>query len=229
MTEIEVRKYTPKTRRWYRTGLNLFLRFCQENLAIDNVEEITIVVVKKFAQCMNQFGKKVTYINGLLKIAGSFLRYCYGEGYGGFNIRHRHFRRCPPDTAKLQRFLLYLNAGQSNFDYGYLKLVSAHGRQLTNSTVEQIIIKRRGTEEGIRVSPHICRHFYAQQQMKMGTDLYTIPRLLGHRNIQITQMYLNSLRDEEVIKITKQKNGIEQRTHSTGYIVLCFFNTSKIS
>ena len=60
--------------------------------------------------------------------------------------------------------------------------------------------------EGIRASPHTCRHFFAQQQIKMGTDLYTISRLLGHENIQITQTYLNSLRDRDVIEIAKNKS-----------------------
>ena len=41
---------------------------------------------------------------------------------------------------------------------------------------------------------------------KMGTDLYTISRLLGHENIQITQTYLNSLRDDDVINIAKQRS-----------------------
>ena len=40
----------------------------------------------------------------------------------------------------------------------------------------------------------------------MGTDLYTISRLLGHENIHITQTYLQSLRDEEVIQIAKQRS-----------------------
>ena len=40
----------------------------------------------------------------------------------------------------------------------------------------------------------------------MGTDLYTISRSLGHENIGITQTYLNSLRDQEVIEIAKQKS-----------------------
>ena len=40
----------------------------------------------------------------------------------------------------------------------------------------------------------------------MGTDLYTISRLLGHENIQITQTYLNSLRDRDVIEIAKNKS-----------------------
>ena len=48
--------------------------------------------------------------------------------------------------------------------------------------------------------------FFAQQQIKMGTDLYTISRLLGHENIQITQTYLNSLRDRDVIEIAKSKS-----------------------
>ena len=64
-------------------------------------------------------------------------------------------------------------------------------------------------EYPIRVSPHTCRHFFAQQQVKMGTDLYTISRLLGHENIGITQTYLNSLRDEEVIQIAKQRSVLQ--------------------
>jgi integrase/recombinase XerD len=40
----------------------------------------------------------------------------------------------------------------------------------------------------------------------MGTDLYTISRLLGHENIGITQTYLNSLRDSDIIKIAKQNS-----------------------
>ena len=37
LTEIEVRKYTPKTIRSYRNNLNLFLRFCEK--AINYVGE----------------------------------------------------------------------------------------------------------------------------------------------------------------------------------------------
>ena len=84
--------------------------------------------------------------------------------------------------------------------------LSNHGRQLNNSAVEHIVKRHGEGVEGIRVSPHTCRHFFAQQQVKLGTDLYTISRLLGHENIGITQTYLNSLRDEEVIEIAKQKS-----------------------
>ena len=121
-----------------------------------------------------------------------------------------HKQRVVPVTPFLKKMLIKYQASKD--DYFTLKntdnyyFLSNHGRQLTNSAIEHIV-KRHGEHiEGIRVSPHTCRHFFAQQQVKLGTDLYTISRLLGHENIGITQTYLNSLRDEEVITIAKQKS-----------------------
>lgn len=282
LIEIEVRKYTPKTIRGYRVGLNLFLRFCKEHLDQDEIDDITLATVRQFAKFMTEAGRKGTYINGLLKTIKSFLQYCYEEGYGGFNTKRNfkwckeehpvitafrpsdvrqmlqnckgydfisirdkavltllfetgircwelcciqkedihddfivikgknHKQRVVPITPILQKALLRYEAAAENYftlkskdNYYFL---SFHGRQLTNSAVEHIV-KRHGTGiEGVRVSPHTCRHFFAQQQIKLGTDLYTISRLLGHENIRITQTYLNSLRDDEVIQIAKQKS-----------------------
>ena len=121
-----------------------------------------------------------------------------------------HKQRVVPITPILRKaFIKYENAKSNYFafkntdDYYFL---SFHGKQLTNSAVENIVKKHGKGIEGIRVSPHTCRHFYAQQQVKMGTDLYTISRLLGHENIQITQTYLNGLADDDVIAIAKQNS-----------------------
>lgn len=74
-------------------------------------------------------------------------------------------------------------------------------------TAVEIIVKLYGEGiEDVRVSPHTCRHFFAQQHVKMGTDLYTISRLLGHENIQITQTYLKSLRDRDIVEIAKSRS-----------------------
>ena len=282
LIEIEVRKYTPKTVRGYRNSLNLFLRFCEQEAHIQEVEEINLAVVRQFSAFMSQKGRKGSYINGLLKVSKSFIQYCYDEGYGGFNTKKNfkwckqdkavivafkpcdvkqllqesrgtdyihvrdtailttlfetgircwelccmqkqdihddyiiikgknHKQRVVPITPVLQRALIKYNACAADYftlrgtdDFYFL---SNHGRQLTNSAVENIIKRYGQGIEGVRVSPHTCRHFYAQQQVKMGTDLYTISRLLGHENIQITQTYLNSLRDEDIINNTKQRS-----------------------
>lgn len=282
LIEIEVRKYTPKTIRGYRNSLNLFLRFCEQEAHIQEVEEINLAVVRQFSAFMSQKGRKGSYINGLLKVSKSFIQYCYDEGYGGFNTKKNfkwckqdkaviiafkpcdvkqllqeskgtdyihvrdtailtalfetgircwelcciqkqdihddyiiikgknHKQRVVPITPVLQKVLIKYNACAADYftlrgtdDFYFL---SNHGRQLTNSAVENIIKRYGQGIEGVRVSPHTCRHFYAQQQVKMGTDLYTISRLLGHANIQITQTYLNSLRDEDIINNTKQRS-----------------------
>lgn len=84
--------------------------------------------------------------------------------------------------------------------------LSSRGNQLTNSTIGALVKRCGQAVKGVRVSPHTCRHFFAQQQIKMGVDIYTISRLLGHENISITQIYLNSLDNQDLIKMTKNNS-----------------------
>lgn len=121
-----------------------------------------------------------------------------------------HKQRVVPITPILRKNMVkYEAVKESCFRYKNTDdtyFLSFHGRALTVSAVEVLMKKYGSGIEGIRVSPHTCRHFFVQQQIKMGTDLYTISRLLGHENIQITQTYLNSLRDRDVIEIAKSKS-----------------------
>lgn len=103
LIEIEVRKYTPKTIRGYRNSLNLFLRFCEQEAHIQEVEEINLAVVRQFSAFMSQKGRKGSYINGLLKVSKSFIQYCYDGGYGGFNTK-KNFKWCKQDKAVIVAF-----------------------------------------------------------------------------------------------------------------------------
>ena len=280
--EIEVRKFTPKTIRSYRNNLNLFVRFCKEVAGVEEMDDLTLALVRRFSLFMSEKGRKGSYINSLLKVVKAFIQYCYEEGYGGFNTKKNfkwckqekavimaftpadvrlmmksckggsflqlrdaavltmlfetgircwelcciknedihddyiiingknHKQRVVPITAMLRKALIKYELAKDNYfalkntdNYYFL---SFHGRQLTNCAVEHIIKRHGEGIDGIRVSPHTCRHFFAQQQIKMGTDLYTISRLLGHENIQITQTYLNSLRNDDIINIAKQRS-----------------------
>lgn len=121
-----------------------------------------------------------------------------------------HKQRVVPITAILKKALMRYDRVRDNYfayksieDYYFL---SFSGRMLTNSALLRMMkVKGEGITD-VRVSPHTCRHFFTQQQLKMGTDLYSISRLLGHENIRITQTYLNSLRDEDIVKIAKQNS-----------------------
>lgn len=121
-----------------------------------------------------------------------------------------HKQRVVPITPALKKAMLKYDGEREQYfalrhcdPYYFL---SFHGYQLTVGAVENILKRRGEGITGVRVSPHTCRHFFAQQQVKMGTDLYTISRLLGHENIRITQTYLDSLRDQDVIRIAKQRS-----------------------
>ena len=283
LIEIEIRKYTPRTIRTYQVKLNIFARYCAEEADIEEVDDLTIGVIKQFTQYMMKRGLKGTYINGCLKTIKSFIQYCYEEDYGGFNTKRggfkwvkeerpvirafsnrdvkrmldncrggdfldirdtailtllfetgvrcleaisikrsdihddfivingkNHKQRVVPITPVLRKALLrYDRVKESYFTFKAIEeyyFLSYRGKRLTNSGMEHMIKRRGKGIEGIRVSPHTCRHFFAQQQIKMGTDLYTISRLLGHENISITQIYLNSLKDSDIIKIAKQNS-----------------------
>ena len=84
LIEIEVRQYSPRTIKGYRNNLNLFLRFCEEEAKISEIEDVSLAVVRRFSLYLSGKGKKGSYINGLLKVAKAFIQYCYEEGYGGF-------------------------------------------------------------------------------------------------------------------------------------------------
>ena len=47
LVEIEIRKYTPKTQRGYRTNLKVFLKYCEEELQITDMVDLDMAVVKR--------------------------------------------------------------------------------------------------------------------------------------------------------------------------------------
>lgn len=283
LIEIEIRKYTPKTLKTYRLKAGMFQRFCEEDLEITDMDDITQIAVKQFTQALMKKGHKGTYINSCLKVVKSFIQYCYEEDMGGFNTKRGGFKWVKEDrpvvkafskrdvkmlldscrgndflslrdTAILTMFFetgircmeLYslktedikdgyiLIHGKGNkeryvpispilkkalFRYDRVKenyfaykntepyyFLSNRGRMLTNSGIEHMMRRRGEGIEGVRVSPHTCRHTFAQQSLKHGLDLYSLSRLLGHESVSITQIYLHSLEDSEIVKIAKNNS-----------------------
>ena len=83
-------------------------------------------------------------------------------------------------------------------------LLSQKGRKLTVETVERIVLEAGlnvGVRAGVRISPHTCRHYYAQTQLCNGCDLYSLSKLLGHSNINITKTYLQSMNEDNFLEL----------------------------
>jgi integron integrase len=59
----------------------------------------------------------------------------------------------------------------------------------------QFVIKEAARKTGLnkRVTPHVLRHSFATHCLEKGYDIRTVQELLGHRNVETTQIYTHVL------------------------------------
>lgn len=55
---------------------------------------------------------------------------------------------------------------------------------------------RRRNRELPQFSPHAFRHLFATKMLRRGCDIYTLSRILGHKNITTTAQYLHLIDDD---------------------------------
>lgn len=79
--------------------------------------------------------------------------------------------------------------------------------RLTSRSVERIV-KHYAVKAGIskKVTPHIVRHSFATDLLSNGADLRSVQALLGHSNIQTTQVYTH-VTDKHLRDIHKAFHG----------------------
>ncbi|MBU3154772.1 tyrosine-type recombinase/integrase [Clostridium estertheticum] len=83
--------------------------------------------------------------------------------------------------------------------------LSNTGLPLTVETIEGVVKTAgeiAGVRKEIRCSPHTIRHYFAQKQLRNKLDIYSLSRILGHENVMITKIYLQSIKDEEIVNMS---------------------------
>jgi len=83
-------------------------------------------------------------------------------------------------------------------------LLSRTGRPMTKEAMEHVFNQAAAQADvrtNIRCSPHTARHYFAQTHLRNGLDVYSVSRLLGHENINITKRYLQSMQDSSIVEL----------------------------
>ena len=72
----------------------------------------------------------------------------------------------------------------------WLAVEGGSGQGLTSRTVQRIL-KRYGQEAGIgNLTPHVLRHSFAKNRINKGVGVEQVAQLLGHENLNTTQIYI---------------------------------------
>jgi len=92
----------------------------------------------------------------------------------------------------------YLNKKKVKCEFVFSK---KNGKNLSTDTVQRIV-KEAAQKAGItkHVTPHSLRHSYATHLLEAGTNIRYIQSLLGHSNLNTTQIY-TSVANEQLKKI----------------------------
>lgn len=101
--------------------------------------------------------------------------------------------------AKLERF-----KHKQVDDIEDFYFLNQSAKQLYRSRINKILkehCNNVGIREEVRCSPHDCRHYFAQKQLRNGIDVYSLSRLLGHFDTQETAKYLRGLEQDSILEI----------------------------
>ena len=84
---------------------------------------------------------------------------------------------------------------------GTLLFANKHGTSLSSRNIQKIVA-RAARKAGLnkKVTPHTLRHSFATHLLESGTDIRRIQELLGHSNLQTTQIY-TKVSTEELKKV----------------------------
>lgn len=86
-------------------------------------------------------------------------------------------------------------------EYLFINIAGDYAGKPMKTSGVYSMLERLEKKTGIKASPHMLRHYFANARRKAGWALELISQALGHRHIETTMKYLN-ITDEELIEVS---------------------------
>ena len=189
--------------RWQKEGIVLINTFTDEEVK----RMLSAFHEKTYLSLRNKLILAVAFDTGARNL--EICDMCSSDIRGNIILIHGkgNKERHVPLTPYVKKLMLKYERMKAHYFYDH-KLhyenyfLSRTGKPLTREALEHIFKQaneRAKIRSSVRCSPHTARHYYAQTNLRNGLDIYSLSRLLGHQNINITKRYLQSLQDENIV------------------------------
>lgn len=113
--------------------------------------------------------------------------------------KNAEYRRAKISAETFDILMYYLAENREllkDSDYLFINLTGDNAGEPENVNTVYAMLRRLEDKTGIKATPHMLRHYFANERRKNGWDLALISKALGHKNISTTEAYLNIDADE---------------------------------
>lgn len=167
-------------------------------LTIDEVNKLLNIKLKTDFDFRNKAMLELMYSSGLrvsellnLEINSIDINNCIVRTM----TKGKKERIIPIGDIALKHLVIYINEHRNNLLIKKSKLTNIlflnnHGKIITRSGFNKILrIIKQKQEIDKYISPHVLRHSFATHLIENGADIRTVQELLGHENIETTEIY----------------------------------------
>ncbi len=124
------------------------------------------------------------------------------EGYitvFGKGSKEREVGLGPNAARALWRYMHQYRSMLVKSDFEHHVFLGRDGSPLTRNGLYQALerIGQRANITGVRLSPHTFRHTFARAWLENGGEIFKLSRVLGHSEMQTTQIYLRDFQSRE--------------------------------
>lgn len=128
------------------------------------------------------------------------IRVMYREDNENFaRAKNAEYRRAKISAETFDVLLYYLAEYREllkDGEYLFINLTGDNVGEPENVNTVYAMLERLENKTGIKATPHMIRHYFANERRKNGWDLALISKALGHKHISTTETYLNIDADE---------------------------------